>query len=70
MEPTNEPESRKGEVFGVMAVFFPLAFAAVSLRLYSRIKFSRVGIDDVLIFLALVRLLDSLTPRLLRWMGE
>lgn len=55
MEIAEGQESRRGDVYAAMGVFFPVAFIAVSLRFYSRIKFSYVGIDDVLILLAFVR---------------
>ena len=54
MEHAGEPESRKGTVYGVMGTLVPLAIIAVSLRFYSRLRFTYVGIDDILILLALV----------------
>lgn len=54
MEPAGALESRQGEVYAVIGAFFPIALAAVSLRLYSRIRFSYIGADDVLIVLAMV----------------
>ena len=54
MEAPISHESRASTLYAVMGVFFPIAFTAVSLRLYSRIKYSYIGIDDVLIILALV----------------
>lgn len=55
MAEVDAAESRAGTIYGVLGAFFPVAVAAVSLRLYSRVRFTYIGVDDVLIVLALVR---------------
>lgn len=55
MEHAGEQESRAGDVYAAIGVFFPVAFIAVSLRFYNRIRFSYIGVDDILILLAFVR---------------
>ncbi|PKS11299.1 hypothetical protein jhhlp_003061 [Lomentospora prolificans] len=45
-------ESRAGEIVALICVLLPLCLIAVSLRFYSRIKYTRIGVDDVLCLLA------------------
>jgi len=42
-------------LYGFMGAFGPLALIAVSLRLYTRIRFAKVGADDVAIVIGFVR---------------
>jgi len=50
-------------MYAFIGAFFPLAFIAVCLRLYSRWKFNHVGKDDVAIVVAFVRRTPALPTR-------
>ncbi|SPO04718.1 uncharacterized protein DNG_07403 [Cephalotrichum gorgonifer] len=47
-------ESRGGTLYAVMSAFAPAATIAVGLRIYSRVKYSYIGADDILVILAMV----------------
>ncbi|KAK3312319.1 hypothetical protein B0H66DRAFT_525338 [Apodospora peruviana] len=48
------PGTRAGEIYGFMGAFGPLAFIAVSLRLYTRWRFAKIGADDYAILVGFV----------------
>jgi hypothetical protein len=47
-------ESRAADLYGFMWSFWPLALIAVVLRFYTRIRFAKLGWDDITIAIALV----------------
>ncbi|KAK5657391.1 hypothetical protein OQA88_2961 [Cercophora sp. LCS_1] len=50
----NSPESRVALLYGFMGAFVPVAFVILSLRLYSRWRFTTIGKDDVLVLIAFI----------------
>jgi len=47
-------DSRATTIYGFMGAFYPLAVAAFSLRVYTRLRFSSLGKDDVALLVGLV----------------
>jgi hypothetical protein len=47
-------ESRAPDLYGFMASFGPLALIAVILRFYTRIRFAKLGWDDITIGIGMV----------------
>ena len=47
-------DSRAPTLYGVMGFFGPLALIAVVLRFYTKIRFAKLGWDDVTIALGLI----------------
>ncbi len=52
--PAATGESRAPDLYGFMFSFWPLALIAVILRFYTRIRFAKLGWDDITIVIALV----------------
>ncbi len=52
----NKPrgESRAADLYGFMFSFWPLALIAVILRFYTRLRFAKLGWDDITIAIAFV----------------
>jgi len=51
---TNSTETRTALLYGFMGLFVPVAFLALSLRLYSRWRFTGIGGDDILAVVSFV----------------
>ncbi|PMD43009.1 hypothetical protein L207DRAFT_579877 [Hyaloscypha variabilis F] len=47
-------DSRATTIYGFMGAFYPLAVAAFSLRVYTRLRFSSLGKDDVALLVGLI----------------
>ena len=52
--PAPTGESRAPDLYGFMFSFWPLALIAVVLRFYTRIRFAKLGWDDITIVIAMV----------------
>ncbi|KAK3939411.1 hypothetical protein QBC46DRAFT_438093 [Diplogelasinospora grovesii] len=47
-------DTRASTIYGFMAAFGPLAFVAVCLRLYTRLRFAKLGWDDLAVVVCLI----------------
>ncbi len=52
--PAPTGESRAPDLYGFMFSFWPLALIAVVLRFYTRVRFAKLGWDDITIVIAML----------------